>query len=121
MNPSSPRSSSWWKDWGSPETSFGKWSGIWCGAGILERIQGKGTFIVTPRHSITFSNWVSAELSPKRYLDLVADRYTKTKNEAVIENLSIPFYQYPAKLLDLILNDRAPDVIQVNPFSTQTV
>lgn len=83
--------------------------------GIVERIQGKGTFIVQKQRKITFSGWVSKDPGGDIVIDRMITNFEQ-HHKLRVEYLSLPFYQYPNQLLRLCSQGKAPDVVQMNPY-----
>ena len=84
--------------------------------GLVERIQGKGTFLSGQHNLITFSNWVSCELAPQHFMEQIIDKYEHMHTGMRIDDIPIPFYQYVNRLLELSLEGRTPDVVQMNSY-----
>ncbi len=84
--------------------------------GLLERIQGKGTFIVNDSRELAFSNWISSELSPERFMEKLIAGYERRSGGVRVRDIAIPYYQYASRLLELILHGQPPDIIQMNSY-----
>ncbi len=84
--------------------------------GLLERIRGKGTFITQQTRELTFSNWVSEEITSELFLSNAIGDFQDNHPDVSIREISIPYHAYLQKILSLILNDQSPDIIQVTPF-----
>ena len=84
--------------------------------GWLERIQGKGTFISSKTNVFSFTNWVSSELSHNQFIGKIIAEYKNNVNPFEIHDISIPYYQYVNKVLDMFLHGSPPDIIQTNTY-----
>ena len=90
--------------------------GVMVEEGLLERIQGKGTFLTKQQNEFAFSNWISFELAPQHFMErLIAD--FEGEHEGIhVKDIPIPYYQYVNKLLELTLQGQQPDVVQMNSY-----
>jgi multiple sugar transport system substrate-binding protein len=85
--------------------------------GVLERFQGKGTFIVDDQKEISFADWVSAELPSGFFLNKVIEEFTRKEPSGYrIKEIIIPYHIYLQKIFHLIMNGTAPDVVQLTPI-----
>jgi ABC-type glycerol-3-phosphate transport system substrate-binding protein len=83
--------------------------------GVIQRIQGKGTFIVPDWKKIAFSGWVKNDPGGDVIIDRMVNGF-KLQRGIEVNYISFPFYQYPHQLFSLITNGNAPDVLQINPY-----
>ena len=90
--------------------------GVMVEEGLLERIQGKGTFLTKQKHEISFSNWISFELAPHHFMEKLIARYERAEEGIRLRDIPIPYYQYVNRLLDLSLRGQTPDVVQMNSY-----
>ncbi len=89
-------------------------------AGELQRIQGKGTFLVEKSVRLTVSNWVSSEMRDERFFDMWFDQYMNSHPGVQVRNSRVPYHQYPSELLNRLVHVDAPDVVQITPFWLQS-
>jgi len=83
--------------------------------GMLERVQGKGTFIVEGRIEVSFSGWIGTEPPGDIALQELMQGFDATHPGHTIRYEAIPYIQTTEKVLDLALHGGAPDVMQVTP------
>ena len=83
--------------------------------GLVRRIQGRGTFIVSAPPKITMSGWVTNDPGAVPVVDTMIGNF-RSQFGTDVDYLSVPFYQYPKQVLKTCLAGNAPDVIQVNPY-----
>lgn len=88
--------------------------------GILERIQGKGTYILNAQTGIDFSGWIGTEPPGDVAVEELIQRFQKSHPNLAISYKPIPYYQTTEKILSLALHCSPPDVMQLTPpiFST---
>lgn len=84
--------------------------------GLVQRIQGKGTFLRKNFTEVSFSNWISSELSAEFFLDRLAEVYQKQNSGVRIQNVIIPYRGYLQKIFQMSLTGEIPDVVQITPF-----
>jgi multiple sugar transport system substrate-binding protein len=84
--------------------------------GKVERIRGKGTFIVDNLRELSFYNWTSAEYSAERFASKLIDDFNRVNEEISIQNNTIPYRSYLYRVFSAMLRGKRPDVIQITPF-----
>lgn len=83
--------------------------------GILERIQGKGTFILDAKTEISFSGWIGTEPPGDLAVEELMRGFHESQPRLAISYKPIPYYQTTERLLSLALHGTAPDVMQLTP------
>jgi multiple sugar transport system substrate-binding protein len=83
--------------------------------GVLERIQGKGTFILDARTEVSFSGWIGTEPPGDIAVDELMRSFHADQHRLSISYKPIPYYQTTERLLNLALRGMAPDVMQLTP------
>lgn len=83
--------------------------------GLLERIKGKGTFLIEKPLKMSFSSWVPTEPPGDVFLREVIEKFHSLHEGSVVELVPANFDNYLASLLQLYLSGKAPDVIELNP------
>lgn len=82
-------------------------------AGILSKVQGKGTFIVSTKSTVAFAGWTGTEPPGDEVMDGIISRFYHSNPDITIEYQATPYYQ----TLDTIVRDalmgRAADVVQI--------
>ncbi len=82
-------------------------------AGILSKVQGKGTFIVNTKSTVSFAGWTGTEPPGDEVMDTIIPRFYHSNPDITIEYQAMPYYQ----TLDTIVRDalmgRAADVVQL--------
>jgi multiple sugar transport system substrate-binding protein len=88
--------------------------------GILERIQGKGTYILDARTAIDFSGWIGTEPPGDLAVEELMQGFHARYPHLAVSYTPIPYYQTTEKILSMALHRSAPDVMQLTPpiFST---
>jgi ABC-type glycerol-3-phosphate transport system substrate-binding protein len=80
--------------------------------GILDKKQGKGTFVTDRKTNITFLTWYGESPQGKHILD----KFIKIANASLpalhIEAINTTYFDFKKDLLNLISSGNAPDVIQ---------
>jgi len=84
--------------------------------GLVQRIQGKGTFLRKNFTEISFSNWISAEFSADLLLNRLVEAYEKQSPAVRVRNIVIPYRAYLQRILQMILDGETLDVVQITPF-----
>jgi multiple sugar transport system substrate-binding protein len=84
--------------------------------GVLQRIQGKGTFIAKQYRRMRFVNWASSELSPSLFLDKLIHEFHTSHTEMEIENITIPYHQYLENMIQMLIHGEELDVVQLTTF-----
>ncbi len=81
--------------------------------GILNKKQGRGTFVSERKIKITFLSWIpETKLGEKNLADLI-DRFEKENPSIEIEIIPTVYQEAKDSLLKLITNGNAPDVAQI--------
>jgi multiple sugar transport system substrate-binding protein len=83
--------------------------------GVLEKVQGKGTFIVNGRDRINFSGWIGTEPPGDVILDNITSIFRKKSGQPEIQYTPIPYYQNIESLVKMAVEGRMPDVMQLGP------
>ncbi len=84
--------------------------------GVVERIQGKGTFITNRKNELVFSNWIDTEISPDIFMKMLMKSYQAERPDISIQDMPIPYHMYVKRVFGLFANGSAPDVVQLNPY-----
>lgn len=84
-------------------------------AGILEKIQGKGTFLVTQKKSVAFSGWIGTEPPGDLFITRMISAFESRAPDLRLLYTPIPYYQTVDHLIRLALSGRMPDVMQLVP------
>lgn len=84
-------------------------------AGILEKIQGKGTFIVKNISRINFSGWIGTEPPGDKNITKMVSNFEKTHHNYKICYHPIPYYQSIARTISSALKGTVADVLQLTP------
>ncbi len=87
--------------------------------GELETVQGRGTFIVRKFKDLHFSNWIDTELAPQLFLAPAIRQFESVQKDIHIHSTALPYDTYIAKLMNLLLHEHSPDVVQLTPFWLQ--
>jgi ABC-type glycerol-3-phosphate transport system substrate-binding protein len=83
--------------------------------GILERVQGKGTFILQGKHTVIFSGWIGTESPGDVIIENMIALFVKKNPSASIHYLPIPYYQIIESLVKSAIEGQMPDVMQIGP------
>jgi multiple sugar transport system substrate-binding protein len=83
--------------------------------GVLERIQGKGTFIVESRTEISFSGWIGTEPPGDVAVEELIRTFHEDRASFTVSYTPIPYLQTTERILDLAVHGTAPDVMQLTP------
>jgi len=83
--------------------------------GILQKVQGKGTFIVSNRKSINFSGWIGTEPPGDIFVQKMVVSFETSAPGYRLQYTPIPYYQTVEQLVRLALTGRMPDVMQLVP------
>ncbi len=78
--------------------------------GILERIPGKGTFVVPKGNQLVFTNWLTTEAYSKSALELLLDRFMAERQGVQIDNVGISYLQTEHQLMLMTSAGKAPDI-----------
>ena len=81
--------------------------------GLLEKIQGKGTFIKINKESVYFANWQSTEENSSKALEHILNSYQKINPDIQIHNVGIKYKNLIKTLIDLIGYGNAPDIMSL--------
>lgn len=81
--------------------------------GLVEKIQGKGTFIKINKKSIHFANWQSTEENSAEALEYVLNSYQKIKPDIVVHNVGIKYKNLINTLIELVGYGNAPDIMSL--------
>jgi multiple sugar transport system substrate-binding protein len=83
--------------------------------GELERIQGKGTFIVDGRTDVSFSGWIGTEPPGNVAVEQLTGAFNEDRAAYSVSYTPIPYLRTAERILDLAMHGAAPDVMQVTP------
>jgi len=83
--------------------------------GLLEKVQGKGTFILQGKHTVDFSGWIGTESPGDVIIENMIARFGKKNPSASIRYLPIPYYQIIESLVKSAIDGQMPDVMQIGP------
>lgn len=83
--------------------------------GVLEKIQGKGTFIVNSKNTVEFSGWIGTEPPGDTILSTIISMFQKKNDRFAVQYLPIPYYQNIEHLMRMALEGEMPDVMQLGP------
>ena len=78
--------------------------------GGLERIPGKGTFVVPTKKKLVFTNWLSAEAYSSAALEFLLGEFMADKRGVQIDNVGIPYLQTEHQLMLMTSAGKAPDI-----------
>jgi multiple sugar transport system substrate-binding protein len=85
--------------------------------GVVERIPGKGTFIIEQKKSLSFLTWVGSEAPTidDAITGMIAN-HEKTSRTHSIRYQSIPYFKYCDSVFRHITECEPLDIVQVNQF-----
>lgn len=84
-------------------------------AGMLEKIQGKGTFLVTRKKEINFSGWIGTEPPGDVFIEHMISSFESRAPDLGLRYTPIPYYQTVDHLIKSALSGKMPDVMQLVP------
>lgn len=84
-------------------------------AGMLEKVQGKGTFLVTRNKTVNFSGWIGTEPPGDAFIQHMISSFEAGAPDLRLRYTPIPYYQTIDQLIRLALSGRMPDVMQLTP------
>ncbi len=84
--------------------------------GVLEKTQGKGTFICEQKTTLTFSSWSATKTAVSEALSLYINKFTRNYPDYNVDIIKYPHEIYIQRILDLFLRGLSPDVIQITPY-----
>jgi maltose-binding protein MalE len=86
--------------------------------GLIERMQGKGSFIKSAECTVDFSEWLSTELSGGDVGIANAVRLFEMSRENVrINRISSPPWKIIKEIVQLACQGRSPDIMLIDPYS----
>jgi multiple sugar transport system substrate-binding protein len=83
--------------------------------GLLEKIQGKGTFILDKKTAINFMGWISTEAPGDSAMQYMKERFEAGHPEYKVNNIPVPYYHTIDQLLRHAVQCRSLDVVQITP------
>ncbi|MEW5817442.1 MAG: extracellular solute-binding protein [Spirochaetota bacterium] len=83
--------------------------------GILEKIQGKGTFISNIKNIIDFSGWIGTEPPGDIILASMISVFSKKKSPLNVNYHPIPYYQNIEQIVRMAIENTIPNVMQLSP------
>ncbi len=87
--------------------------------GLVQRIQGKGTFIQKGETVLSFSNWTSTEKPSHKSIQRYTASFEKDVAGVRVRGEQFPYYLYVEKLLSSFARGVPPDVMQLAPYWLQ--
>jgi len=83
--------------------------------GMLEKVQGKGTFIVRREKELNFSGWIGTEPPGDVFIQQMISSFDSINPDLKLRYTPIPYYQTVEQLIRLALTGKMPDVAQLVP------
>jgi len=83
--------------------------------GTLEKVQGRGTFIVEKKTRVTFSGWIGTEPPGDLAIRDLMTAFHLRQPGIRIDYRPFPYYQTIDRNISLSLHGTAPDVMQLTP------
>lgn len=83
--------------------------------GTLEKVQGRGTFIVSKKNTVAFSGWIGTEPPGDVAVHELLDGFHSRFRDIHVDYSPVPYYQTIEKTIESALRGQPPDVIQLTP------
>lgn len=83
--------------------------------GMLEKVQGKGTFIINRKKEINFSGWIGTEPPGDVFIQQMISSFESSAPDLKLRYTPIPYYQTVEHLIKIALTGKMPDVMQLVP------
>ena len=88
-------------------------------AGVVERIQGRGTFIVRTESRLRFSSWVPGEIPSRHAFERMVRTFEESAGACRVESVVYPYYQYTTRVIREMNAGDGLDVVQIAPYWLQ--
>jgi len=83
--------------------------------GLLEKVQGKGTFIITKTRELDFLGWIGTEPPGDMAIEKMVEGFESKNPDIKLNYHPVPYYQTIDRMLKLSFKSKSPDVIQITP------